>query len=187
MFGDVVQAEHRRQLGLQRLLALVHLAHRLADHLDVAHRIVEAGHAEVEVVQPERLLELRRVGLLGDGQHGHAGVEHVVAADLVGAVGQTAGVLVVGRLEQQLGRVRGAAGDDDDVAPIGLLLAVVLDDNFGHGSAGRVGVELDGLRVGQQRDVGMLQRRPHADDFGVGLGVHQARKAVAACCSECTR
>ena len=37
---------------------------RLADHLDVAERVVDVRGREVEVVEPERLLEHRRVGLL---------------------------------------------------------------------------------------------------------------------------
>ena len=94
---------------------------RLADHLDVAHRVLEARHAEVEVVQPERLLVLRRVRLLRDGEHRLAVVEHVVAPDLVRAVGEPVRMLVVGRHEQQLGRVGGAAGDDDDARLVRLL------------------------------------------------------------------
>ena len=34
-------------------------------------------------------------------------------------------------------------------------------------------------RVGDERDVGILERRPHAEHFGVALGVDQAGKAVA--------
>ena len=45
--------------------------------------------------------------------------------------------------------------------------------------AGRVGLQPDRLRVGQQRHVRVFQRRPHAEHLGVGLGVHQAREAVA--------
>ena len=44
--------------------------------------------SEVEVVQPERLLVDRRVLLARQGEHGLAVVEHVVAADLVGSVGE---------------------------------------------------------------------------------------------------
>ncbi len=80
---------------------------------------------EVEVVEAQGLLEHRRVGLLGDGQHGDAVVEHVVAADLVGAVGQAAGMPVVRRREQQLGRVRGPGRDHDDVSPVGDRVAVL--------------------------------------------------------------
>ncbi len=72
--------------------------------------------AEVEVVEPERLLEDGRVLLAREREHGLAVVEHVVAPDLVGAVGEAVRVLVARRREQQLGRVGRAAGDDDDVA-----------------------------------------------------------------------
>ena len=112
--------ERRRELGLERLLAAEHRRRRLADHLDVAHRELEVLRPEVEVVDAQRLLELRRVGLLRDRQDGRAVVEHVVAADLVGAVGEPVGMAVVRRRQQQLGRVGGAGRDHDDVAAVGL-------------------------------------------------------------------
>ncbi len=112
-------------------------------------------------------------------EHGQAVVEHVVAADLVGAVGEAVRVLVVRRREQQLGRVGRAAGDDDEVAGEALGLAVPLDDDLGDLVARLVGLELDGHRVGQQRHVRMLERRPHAEHLGVGLGVDEAGEAVA--------
>jgi hypothetical protein len=52
MGGDIGQREHRRELRLERFLALEHLGVGLADHLDVAHRVLEAFHPEVEVVDP---------------------------------------------------------------------------------------------------------------------------------------
>ena len=42
-----------------------------------------------------------------------------------------------------------------------------------------VRLEPDDLRVRQQRDVRVLERRPHAEHLGVGLRVHEAREAVA--------
>ena len=88
-------------------------------------------------------------------------------------------MLVVRRVEQQLRGVRRTARDDDDVAGDPLLAAVPLDDDLGDGRAGVVRVQLDHLRVRQQRDVRVLERRPHAEHLGVGLGVHQAGEAVA--------
>ena len=139
---DVSQRPFRRELGLDRLLAAEHLRLRLADHLDVAHRIVEVRAAEVEVVDPEGLLEDGRVRVLRQGEHRLAVVVHEVAADLIGAVGQAVRVLVAGRGEQQLGGVRGAARDDHDVALIPLGLAVPLDDHGGDGGAVRAGFQL---------------------------------------------
>jgi hypothetical protein len=102
VLGDLVERPLRRELGLQRLLAAVHLGARLADHLDVAQRVVDVGAAEVEVVEPERLLEHGRVRLLGEREHRLAGVEHVVAADLVGAVRQPARVLSLAEASSSL-------------------------------------------------------------------------------------
>jgi hypothetical protein len=88
--------------------------------------------AEVEVVQPERLLEDRRVLLAREGEDRLARVEHVVAADLVGAVGEPVRVLVVRREQEQLRGVGCAAGRDDHVAGIALGFAVVVDDDLCH-------------------------------------------------------
>ena len=59
------------------------------------------------------------------------------------------------------------------------LRAVVLDDDAGDRGARAVGLERDRLGVRQQRHVGVLERRPDRDHLGVGLGVHEAREAVA--------
>ncbi len=127
--GDVAQRPRRREPRLAGLLAAEHRRLRLADHLDVAQRVLVVRAREVEVVDPERLLEHGRVLFLGQREHGLAVVEHVVAADLVGAVGQPARVLVGGRREQQLGAVRGAAGHDHDVALEGLGVVAEVDDD----------------------------------------------------------
>ena len=177
--GDLVERPRRRELRLERLLAAVHRRRRLADHLDVAERVVDVAAAEVEVVEPERLLEHGRVLVLGQRQHGLAVVEHVVAADLPGPVRQPVGVPVGGRREQESGRVGRAARDDDEIAAERLRAAVVLRHHAGDRRARRVGLEPDGPRVGEQRDVRVLERRPHAEHLGVGLGVHEAGEAVA--------
>ena len=179
MAGHALERALRRELGLERLLAAVHVGRRLADHLDVAERIFEVVAAEVEVVQPEGLLKDGRVLFLGESQHGLAVVEGVVAPELVGAVGQAVRVLVVGRGEQQLGRVRRAARDHHDVGGVRLALALAFDLDLGHGGAGRIGPERECPRVRQQRHVRVLERRPHSEHLCVGLGVHQAREAVA--------
>ena len=106
-------------------------------------------------------------------------MEHVVAADLVGAVRETVRVLVARRLQQQLGRVGGAARDDDDVAREPLLGPVPLDDHLADGGAFPVRLEPHDLRVRQQRHVRVLEGRPNAEHLGVGLRVHEAGEAVA--------
>ena len=154
--GDVAEREGRRQLGLDRLLPAVHRGRRLADHLQVAHREVEVGVAEVVVVEPQRLLEPGVVGLGRHRQEGPAVVEDVVAADLVRAVGQAVRVAVVGAGEQQLRRVGRAGGDHDDVAGEALLLAVDVGDDRGHRATGRVGLEPAYDGVADEVDVVVL-------------------------------
>jgi hypothetical protein len=50
---------------------------------------------------------------------------------------------------------------------------MVVYDHFADRSSGRIGVELDDLRVGQQRNVRVLERRADTDDFRVGFGVDE--------------
>jgi hypothetical protein len=65
-----LECPRRRELRLERLLTAEHVGLRLADHLDAAQRVLVVVAAEVEVVEPERLLEDRRVLILGQRQHG---------------------------------------------------------------------------------------------------------------------
>ena len=60
---------------------------------------------------------------------------------------------------------------------VGGELALGADDP-GHRAARRL-EPLD-RRVGEQRDVGVLERRPHAAHMGIGLAVGEAREAVEA-------
>ena len=115
---DLLERPAGCELRLDRLLAAEHRRLRLPDHLDVPERIVVVVAAEVEVVQPERLLEDRRVLVARERQHRLARVEHVVAADLVGAVREAVRVLVVRRREEQGGGVRGTRGEHDDVGRV---------------------------------------------------------------------
>ena len=176
---DPLERPLGRELRLEGLLAAEHRRLGLADHLDVPQRELEVVAPEVEVVQPEGLLIDGRVLLAREREHGLAVVEHEVAPHLVGAVREPVGVGVVRRLEQELRRVRRAAGDDDEPAGEGLLLTVALDDDAGDLRAGRVRLQLHHARVDEQRDVRVLERRAHADHLGVGLGVEDAGEAVA--------
>ena len=56
---------------------------------------------------------------------------------------------------------------------------MTLHDHLGHAAAVGVRLEAHGLRVREQRDVLVLDRRPHAHHLGVRLGVHDAGEAVA--------
>ena len=118
-------------------------------------------HAKVKVVQPECLLELGRVRFFRDSQHCHAVVVHIVAPDLVGAIGKPIGMLVIGGHQQQLGRIgstsmrpqrclpgrfrsvhRARPPPPVTVVPLALVvslmaLALVSSVTFGYSSAGR--------------------------------------------------
>ena len=177
---DLLERPLRRELRLARLLAAEHRRLRLADHLDVPERVVELVAGEVEVVQPERLLEDGRVLLAREREHGLAVVEHVVAADLVGAVREAVRVLVVRRDEQQLGGVRRAAGEDDEV---GRVASPSRRRARRRRSVTAVPASfvssLTTCAFVSSVDVRVLERRPHAEHLGVRLAVHGAREAVA--------
>ncbi len=86
---------------------------------------------------------------------------------------------VVGRLQQELGRVGRAAGDDDDATAIALGFALALDDDLGHGGAGRVRLERADEGMGQQGDGRILDGRAHGEHLGIRFRVDQAREPVA--------
>ena len=88
-------------------------------------------------------------------------------------------MLVIGRVEQDLGAVGRPGGDNHDVAGVDLPLAVPGDDDPGDAAPGVVGLQPGHLGPGEQGDVGPVEQRPDRDHVGVGLGVHQARVAVA--------
>jgi hypothetical protein len=94
--GDIVQHALRHQGGQERLLGAVHAAERLADHLDIAHRIGEALHPEIEIVKSQRLLKHRVVRRQGQREHRLAVVKHIVSSDLPGAVRKAGRMLVIG-------------------------------------------------------------------------------------------
>ena len=86
---------------------------------------------------------------------------------------------IVGRGQQDLGRVGRAGRDDDDVGVVGLVGTVALDDDPLDGGSGRVRFEPGDDRARAQADVLVLQGRPDAEHLGIGLGLDQAREAVA--------
>ena len=106
-------------------------------------------------------------------------MEHVVAADLVRAVGEAVRMRVARRGQEELGGVGRAARDDDDVGREALGLAAALDDDLGDLGPGSVRPELHDSRIREQRDVRMLERGPHAEHVRVGLRVHEAGEPVA--------
>ena len=105
---------------------------------------------------------------------------HVVASDLIGAVGKSLRVLVVARSQKQQCRGERAAGNDDDVGRINAPHDQPLRDvNALHDLAGLIGLQFRNIGASHQRQVRMrLQRRIDADDLGVRLAVQQAGKAV---------
>src|SRR5262249_17769152 len=82
---------------------------------DVPHRVRELVVAEVEVVDRERLLKDGRVWNPRDGQQHRVDVAHVVTADDVRGISETARMTIGGGAQQQRRRIDRAAGRHDDV------------------------------------------------------------------------
>ena len=112
---------------------------------------------------------------------------HVVPPDGARGVGQPVGMRVGCALEQQGRRVDGAARDHHDVAAEALLDPVPLDHHVGDGVAGRIGLEPLDLRVCEQRDIVVLECRPHGADVRVCLRVEDAGEAVEAVAADAAR
>ena len=148
-------------------------------HLDQAQRILPVIRAEVEVAQRQRLLEHGVVRLLQQRHHDRHVVPHVVAPDLVRAVGQPVRMRVARGAQQQQGGAQRAAGDHHDVGRILLELVVADHMHAADAAAGGVRLQPGDVGVGQQREIGVRGAGGiHADHLGVGLGVDRARKAV---------
>ena len=103
---------------------------------------------------------------------------HVVPPDHVGAVGEAARVPVAGRPQQQRRRVDRARRHHHHVRRVGLGRLAPLHHEARHLPAGRAGLELGDVGVGQQRHVRVRERRVDRHHLRVGLGAHQARVAV---------
>ena len=177
---DVVERPLRRQPRLQRLLAPVHLRRGLADHLDVAQRVVDVVGAEVEVVEA-RASSGRR-----------SGSAPATAPARPGCCG-TCSCARPGRTRWQARP--GCASDAEASSSLALFAApqetttrspVNVSRSPSRSTTTPVTVvpaafvsSFTRLGVGEQRDVVVLERRAHAEHLGVGLRVHEAREAVA--------
>ena len=106
-------------------------------------------------------------------------MEDVVAAHLIRAVGETAGVAVAGAGEQQLRGVGGARGHDDDVTGEALLRSVDVDHDRGDRATGVVGLEPSHQGVANELHGVAADCGTYGDHVGVRLGVDEAREAVA--------
>src|SRR5207244_8305741 len=82
--------------------------------------------------------------------------------------------------EEQRRGVDGAGGDDHDVGAVALQAAFAIDDDARYGPAGGIRLEPLDLRVREERQVLVVERRLDGTDLRVCLAVHEAREAVEA-------
>ena len=178
--GHALQRPRRRQFRFDRLLAAVHLGLRLADHLDAAERELEVVAAEVEVVQA-RGSSGRRSGSLpwrARAPPGCCGRCSCARADRTGWRGRS-GACSVAEASSSFAEL--AAPQETTT-----MSALKVSSVPSRSTATSVTALPDVLvwsascpGVCHQRDVGMLERRPHRQHLGVRLCVNQAREAVA--------
>ena len=117
---------------------------------------------------------------MGERHRGLAVVEHVVAADLIGAIGQTTGMAIIGRHQEQSGAVGRPTTHHHDITAIGELFTIAFHlDGRDRGSLG-VGHQALHLSAGQERDRATgLEGRPNATDLGIPFGMDHAGEAIA--------
>ena len=153
----------------------------------------KSGPDQVEVVEPERLLKDGRVLLhaRAPAPPGCCGTCSCARPGRSRWRARSGGVSLAD-ISSSRAELAAPAADDDEVAGQRLLRPVVVDDHAGD-RASRTSSVIRRTRLGvdQQLDVVVLERRPDAEHLGVGLGVHDAREAVAvaaahaACCRAC--
>src|ERR1051326_6792240 len=86
---------------------------------------------------------------------------------------------VVRRTQQQRGRVHGATRDHDDVRRILLADAVALDDYFADLASIAIRFQTQDLRIRDQGNIWMFERRVDADRLRVRLRANQTRMTIA--------
>ena len=133
--------------------------------LEAAGRI-----AVVEVVDRQSLGEGDRAVGGGERDHRGQGVDHVVAADLIRAVGQARLMARASRGQQQGRSVGRARGEDHDVAAPGFFAVCGLADDPRHRPTPAVGLKPDCLPTGKQGDIRGPEQRFDRDRPGVALG-----------------
>ena len=134
---------------------------------------------QVKRIHAQRLLEHCLVRLLPECGHVGDVMAHVVPADLAGSIAQPGRMPGGRRLQQHLGGVDRPGGQHHDVADVLLAGGAAPDDDLGDRLTARIGLQPPHLGVDEHGDVQPAEQRPDRDDVGVGLGVHQARKAIA--------
>ncbi len=163
--------------GEQGLLGMEQRRRDLAEILDVAEGIGIIGVARVVVKIVDGQGFLEDGGVFLGGFEGHAGaieMAHVVAPDLIAAVGETLGRGGIGGGEEEGGGVYGAGGKDDDAGAQGALIGF----HTFHTPAVAARQQAQDAMPGEQADVGVGQGGGDTADFGIALGVQQAGEAV---------
>ena len=97
----------------------------------MSHGILPVRDAEVEIIQRESLLEDGRIGAFGERHKDRVGVSHVVSADDVGGIRESARMLVVCRAKEKGGGIDCSCGDDNDIGGVGRGLAFAFHDYSG--------------------------------------------------------
>src|SRR6516162_4732131 len=163
---------HGRGASLQRFTI------ELANKRNMSHRVLPFLRGKIKVIYGKRLLEDGRIGAFGNSHENGIDVPHVVPANDIGAVCESARVLVICRPKEQRCRVNRAARNYDDVGGILFRGSVPPNHYIRDLAPARTGLQPLDISVGQQLDARELQRRIHAHHMGIRLRVDQTRKTV---------
>ena len=155
-----------RRTGFQRVSI------KFAHERNVAHRIFPVLRSEIEIIYCQSLLKDGWVWALRQRHQNRIDVAHVVTADDVRTVSQTIRVTVVRRAQQQCCGVDRAARHDDEIRGIFFRRSVALDNDFADLTGVAVRFQPHHLRICNERDVFVLERRIHTDRLRVRLRVN---------------
>src|SRR6516225_2723976 len=168
----------RRLWGNGRCASFQRFTIELANKRNMSHRVLPFLRAEIKVIYGKRLLEDGRIGAFGNSHENGIDVPHVVPANDIGAVCESARVLVICRPKEQRCRVNRAARNYDDVGGILFRGSVPPNHYIRDLAPARTGLQPLDISVGQQLDARELQRRVHAHHLSIRLRADQTRKTV---------
>ncbi|ACP27040.1 needs to be deleted [Sinorhizobium fredii NGR234] len=164
---------HGRHVGFQDC------AGDTAEKLDIAERRPALAVGEIEIVEAEGLLIDGVVAVPGaERDHRARIVIHEIAADLVGAVGETGRVALVGRAQEQHGRLHGAGREDDELRR-DAMLDPVLDIMHGGDRLAIRGCRQPGdARAGLQPHIRIFECSGQRGRFRIHLAVETVRMCI---------
>ena len=141
--------------------------------------IIPVVAAEIEIAECQCLLKHRVVDVAHHRHDDAHLVAHIVASNLIGAVGEAVRMPLVGRAQQEQRGGKRSAGNHHRVGRIDFLRSVPLHMNGVDPPTARICPELRNIGVGQQRDIVVFrEHRVDANHLRVRLAIQETREAI---------